>query len=208
MTMRLAVRRRSVVLEPASSTELHWIFQSFNDPETWRSFGYEGPAMAKAVWSYLERPIVVATIRRAGCESEGPLGFVWIYGPLGDDHGFEFSYRITERSARDGFTALFATDAASHYMFDRVGIELGRFRVEDTNLAAHAVVRRLGYLAAGTVESAGIRLSLFELDRERWIARRNKLEETARARGEPCFEVYERPNARRWRPVPTLGSGR
>jgi len=194
--MKIAVRRRGVLVEPADDADVRWILEQFDREDTWKTFGYDGPAMGRAMWIYLEQQLILGVIKR-GHER---LGFCVLFPPQAGGKAWEFGYVVTERRARDAFTALHAVDAISHYLFDLIKVEAVSFRVRDENKASLAVISRLGYRPFKAIESKEGKFHYFEVDQAKWAERRAMLFAKA---GEPVFFALIDGQKTRWRPVET-----
>ena len=121
--------------------------------------------------------LMVGVMRRAGVFR--PIGFVLMFPPTDELDYWELSYAVTDRSQRNAFFAIHASDAMLHYMFDHLKVEAVGWRTREDNLAARAVLRRLGYATTGVRELGGYRYLFSRLDRDGWAARRDKLGEDA-----------------------------
>lgn len=187
--MEVSVIRRQVRVDPADDADLMWIFQQFDDPDTWQTFGYAGPAMAEAMTNYLSKTMVLGVVRKI--DSAERAGFIVMFAPHEGQRGWEFGF-VIDRKARDGFTAIAAVDAMTYAMFELGNVEAITFRIRDENRRCRAVVTRLGYRATHVVTGDDGVFHHFEVDRTIWHERLSRLD------GE--FEVVPRPDVVRWRP--------
>lgn len=174
--MRYGIQRRGVYILPPTEAETAWISGHLEEEEIWRAFGYASPAGAD-FWAR-RKEIEAAVIRRA--ETRERVGFVLVFPPTASFPMPEVAYAIPRRRHRDAFTALAAADALSHYLFDHVGVERIGWRTRASNLAAQAVLRRLGYESAGEARLGGNAYVLHRLENARWATRRRLLERRER----------------------------
>ena len=124
--MEITIERRKVCADPASEADVLWIFEQFEREDAWRTFGYAGPAMAEAMFSYVTRDMVLAVIRRAG--SEERVGFVVLFPPHEGGRAWELGY-VVEPAHRDAFTAIWAADGQGPWR-----TPLGRHKSESQGL--------------------------------------------------------------------------
>lgn len=202
--MRYGIQRRGVYLAPPSGTEMAWIADVLDQEEVWRAFGHEGPAGQV----FLERrcQTTVGVIHRAVERSR--VGFMLAFAPTEAVPVPELAYALPRRHDRDAFTALTAADLMTHYLMDHEGYTTLAWRTRTSNLAAQAILRRLGYPPAATIRVDGHAYTFHRLDRSDWLRRRARIEAYEKSRpfglGAP-FIVLERPP---WDPiVPSISVG-
>ena len=104
------------------------------------------------------------------------MGFVVMFPPAQDFDFWEFGYAIPDVRDRDAFSALNATDAMAHYMFEHLRVEAMGWRTRADNTKADAVVRRLGYVPFGDWTVDGHHYTFYRLDQAGWAKRRAKLD--------------------------------
>ena len=185
---RVSIRRRTIVLEPATDADVKWIVDRFDDEDTWKSFRFSGPTAKRAGMTFFALPLITAVIRRA--DSMKRIGFVIMFPPEHEDGAWEFGYSIPDPKDRDAFSAINATDAMGCYMFDCLeGVEAVEWTVEVTNRAAHAVVRRLGYAPQQSTDAGDGEIMSYRIDAEGWRRRRAKLAAYAAKDGKQPFGV-------------------
>ncbi|HTT07726.1 MAG TPA: GNAT family N-acetyltransferase [Gammaproteobacteria bacterium] len=188
----LGIQRRTVYLVPPSVEDLEWMFDQFHNPEISEMFGYlhlGGPIM---IYRYSAGALIVATIKLVATRER--IGFLIMYPPA-ELRFWEFGYAIPDPANRNAFNALNSTDALAHYMFEHLEVSLLGWRTREDNRTADAVVRRLGYPPGERIEELGHRYTLYRLNREGWMKRREKLErgEARQQAGHPAFFVLPPP---------------
>ena len=172
--MEYGIQRRNIYLVPPEGDDLLWLFDQFDEPEVWRMFGFPGPSRLKIMRAYRSGNVVSAILRRVADRAR--LGFVVMFPPSQDFDFWEFGYAIPEPRDRDAFSALNATDAMAHYMFEHLRVEAMGWRTRADNRKADAVVRRLGYVPFGAWEVDGHAYTFYRLDQAGWAKRRAKLD--------------------------------
>lgn len=177
--MKFGVRRRTIALVPPADEDVAWVFSEHGGSFSTASESARRQALA----AYRAGKLVVGIIRRV--DGDRRIGFVIL---LPASPGvFEFSIAIPDLAERDGFSALYASDAISRYMFDFVGIEAATWRIRSDNRRAEILARRIGYEPTSTSESGGHAYSLYVLDKATWAKRRRALE--ARSSEPPFVEL-------------------
>src|SRR5687768_7067622 len=141
-----------------------------------------------------------------GCARAGPvegkrIGFVIMFPPTADFDFWEFGYAILDPNDRDAFSALCATDAMAHYMFDHLRVEAMGWRTRADNRAADAVVRRLGYRPFGAWTVDGHHYTFYRLDRDGWTKRFQKLQAGERTHPSGIGDVFVTLADPPWEPV-------
>jgi RimJ/RimL family protein N-acetyltransferase len=193
--MDYGIQRRSIYLVPVEDHELLWLFHEFDRDEVWQMFGLPGPGRLRVMRAYRTGDLVVGIIRRVADRKR--IGFVVLFPPNGDFDFWELGYAISDPRDRDAFSALNATDAAAHYMFDHCRVEALGWRTRADNRAADAVVRRLGYQPFGRWAVDGHDYTFYRLDQAGWARRRAKLEageqRAPSGLGEVFVTLLERP---------------
>jgi hypothetical protein len=184
--MRFGIQHRRVCLLPPSEDDLAWVATALDREEIWRAFGYDGPAGAE-LWAR-RREVDVGVVRRV--DRAARVGFTVVFPPCAELPVPELAYAIPRRVDRDAFTAIAAADALSHYVFDHLGFPEVGFRTRTSNLAARAVLRRLGYRPEGQRRIRGRLYLLHRLDRARWSERRRRLEHAERVRPSGLGEAF------------------
>lgn len=171
--MKRVVLGKSLRLHPPSADDLEWMARALDRDEVARAFGYSAGAGASI--SARRAELVVGIIERAARR----VGFVLVFPPTPSFPVPEIGYAIPDRRDRDAFTALRACDALAFYLFEELGCERVGWRVKESNLAARAVTRRLGYDVGTAARVDGSAVRICQLDRARWDARRARLGEGA-----------------------------
>ncbi|MBI4817347.1 MAG: GNAT family N-acetyltransferase [Deltaproteobacteria bacterium] len=172
--MEYAIQRRGIFLAPPSNTDLDWLFMLFELPEIWAAFAFERNGRMAMLRKFREGELVIGIMHRV--KPRKRVGFVIMFPPGPDRDFWEFSYAVPDPLDRDAFSALSATDAMAHYMFDHLGVEAMGWRAWEDNRAARAVIQRLGYQPTGESWVENRRQILFRLSREGWAARKAKLD--------------------------------
>ena len=172
--MEYGIQRRTIYLTPPADEDLTWVFNLFDEDFVWQMFGLPGPGKLRIMRAYRTGDLVLGILRRVADRRR--TGFVVMFPPSGDFDFWEFGYAIPDPKDRDAFSALSATDAMAHYMFEHLNVEAMGWRTRAGNRAADAVVRRLGYKPFGTWEVDGDEYTFYRLDREGWAKRRRKLD--------------------------------
>jgi RimJ/RimL family protein N-acetyltransferase len=167
------IQRRSTYLVPPESEDLPWLFDQFDVPEVYMMFGFDRPSKLRMMRQYRSGNIVVALIKKA--ETKKRIGFAVMFPPAGNFDFWEFGYAIPEVLDRDAFSALNATDAMAHYMFEHLRVAACGWRTREDNRSADAVVRRLGYEPKETMTIDGHNYTFYRLSHERWMQRKEKL---------------------------------
>lgn len=172
--MKFGIQRRTIYLRPPMGLERHWIFQQLETPEIREMFDLgEGCSHAARLEHSVGR-LVLGTIRRV--DTRQRIGFVGMRAPRAELDFWEFSYAIPDPQHRDAYSAVNAMDCVAHYMLDHLGVSaVGGWTRED-NLAAQAIVRRVGHARTGSKEWGGIRWAIYRLDKEGWAKRLAKLQ--------------------------------
>jgi RimJ/RimL family protein N-acetyltransferase len=200
--MRYGIQRRTIYLEPAIGDDQTWMYRQFDRDEIWQMFGLPGPARLRVMRAHRTEQIVAGIIRRTSDRQR--LGFVTMFAPTADFDFWELGYAITEPEHRDAFSALSATDAMAHYMFEHLGVEAMGWRTRADNRAADAVIRRLGYKAFGAWALDGHDYTFYRLDRPGWAARRAKLDKGELAA--PGIGVFRKLDGPPFVPIPLPSS--
>lgn len=172
--MEYGIQRRGIYLVPPESDDLTWMFDNFDREEVWQMFGLRGPAKLRMMRSYRSGDLVVGILKRL--EDRKRTGFVVMYPPTADFDFWELGYVIPDIKDRDAFSALNATDAMAHYMFEHLNVEAMGWRTRSDNRAADAVVRRLGYKPFGNWDVEGHHYTFYRLDQAGWQKRKRKLQ--------------------------------
>ena len=172
--MKFGIRRRTIDLTPATEEDAEWVFSNGGDRSQ--------QTRAEAKTAHRSGKIVVGVIRRRAKDDRNTserIGFVFLI-PIGEAT-WDFTIMIPDRSHRDLFSALHASDAIAHYMFDHCRIDAAVWRIREDNRRAQGLARRLNYLPRGTVEHDGHTYQLFVLDGPTWETRHASLK--ARSNG-------------------------
>lgn len=180
--MEYGIQRRNVYLIPPEDEDLTWFFERFDEPEIWRMFGFPKPSRLRIMRAYRMGDLVVGILKRT--RDRKRIGFVVMFPPTEEFDFWEFGYAIPDRADRDAFSALNATDAMAHYMFEHLRVTAMGWRTRSDNRAADAVVRRLGYVAFGAWEVDGHHYTFYRLDEPGWYKRKRKLEAGRKKSGE------------------------
>lgn len=172
--MEYGIQRRNIYLVPPEGDDLLWLFEQFDAPEVWQMFGFPGPSRLKIMRAYRSGNVVTSILKRVSDRHR--LGFVVMFPPAQDFDFWEFGYAIPDVRDRDAFSALNATDAMAHYMFEHLRVEAMGWRTRADNTKADAVVRRLGYVPFGDWTVDGHHYTFYRLDQAGWAKRRAKLD--------------------------------
>ncbi|MBI2376204.1 MAG: GNAT family N-acetyltransferase [Deltaproteobacteria bacterium] len=203
--MQYGIQRRGIFLAPPSNADLDWLFTCFERPEIWESFAFDRNGRMVMLRKFRDGDLVVGILHRV--KPRKRIGFVIMFPPDVDRDYWEFSYAVPEPSDRDAFSALSATDAMAHYMFDHLDVLAMGWRAWEDNRAARAVIARLGYQPNGERWVGNRRQIMYRLSREGWAARRAKLErgelEHPSGTGSVFIALREHP----WSPVELSEAG-
>lgn len=172
--MEYGIQRRGIYLAPPSDADALWFCQLFDEREIWEMFGLEGPSRLKLLRMFRSGDLVVGILHVAATRKR--IGFVVMFPPDQGRDYWEFGYAIPEVTDRDAFSALNATDAMAHYMFEHLQVEAMGWRTRADNASADAVVRRLGYQPHEERVFGEHRYIFYRLDREGWFKRRGRLD--------------------------------
>jgi RimJ/RimL family protein N-acetyltransferase len=186
--MEYGIQRRRVYLVLADADDLTYVMAEFDRAEVWEMFGFSGPSGLKILRARRAGNLVLGMLKRVSDRKR--IGFVIMFPPTADFDFWEFGYAIREPEDRDAFSALCATDAMAHYMFDHLRVEAMGWRTRADNRAADAVVRRLGYQPFGSWTVDGHHYTFYRLDREGWSKRVAKLEAGEKAHPSGLGEVF------------------
>jgi RimJ/RimL family protein N-acetyltransferase len=197
--MEYGIQRRRIYLVPPNADDHIWVFEAFDREEVWSMFGFQGPSKMKVMRWRREGNLVLGMLMRA--DDRKRIGFVVMFPPAGDFDFWEFGYAIPEPADRDAFSALCATDAMAHYMFDHLRVEAMGWRTRADNRAADAVVRRLGYQPFGSWKVDGHDYTFYRLDREGWARRMRKLEAGEKTHPSGTGDVFVTLEGPPWNPV-------
>ncbi|MFO0724005.1 MAG: GNAT family N-acetyltransferase [Myxococcota bacterium] len=170
--MRVGVQRRKVRVMPARAIDRAWIFEAFDTDEIWARFGFDGPAAARIEGLWQHGGLVLGVIFR----EEQRVGFMVIFPPTDHFNFWELSYAIPDPRDRDAFTALNASDAMLHYLFDLMQVHAVGWRTQEGNGAADAIIRRIGYQPFSVEVINGIHYTFYAIDASGWAQRRKRLE--------------------------------
>lgn len=171
--MEYGIQRRKTYLVPPTDDDLIYLFNAFNLDFVWQMFGLPGPGKMRIMRGYRSGNLVVGIMKRI--EDKKRIGFVVMFPPTEDFDFWEFGYAIPEPADRDAFSALNATDAMAHYMFEHLRVEAMGWRTRADNRAADAVVRRLGYKPFGSWKVDDHDYTFYRLDQAGWEARAARL---------------------------------
>ncbi len=172
--MEYGIQRRSIYLIPPDDDALTWLLDQFEVEEVWQMFGFSGPGRMRVLRAFRNGELVTGMIHRASDQQR--IGFVVMFAPTDVFDFWEFGYAIPDVRDRDAFSALNATDAMAHYMFEHLRVDAMGWRTRADNRAADAVVRRLGYKAYDSWEVDGHMYTFYRLDPEGWAKRRARLD--------------------------------
>ncbi len=174
--MEYGIQRRGIYLAPPDEAEVEWFCRQFESHEVWDFFGFDGAAKMGMLRMFRGGDLVVGILHRVTPRKR--IGFVVMFPPNENRDFWEFGYAITDLTDRDAFAALYSTDAMAHYMFEHLNVLAMGWRTRSDNLAATAVIRRLGYKPFKTIPdpSGKYTYTLYRLDREGWMQRRAKLD--------------------------------
>ncbi len=186
--MEYGIQRRRIYLVPADEDDLACVLEAFDLEEVWDMFGFPGPSRFKIMRAHRAGQMVLGIMKRV--EDRRRVGFVVMFPPTKDFDFWEFGYVILDPADRDAFSALCATDAMAHYMFDHLRVDAMGWRTRADNRAADAVVRRLGYQPFGAWEVDGHHYTFYRLDLEGWKKRVAKLEAGERTHPSGIGDVF------------------
>lgn len=187
--MEYGIQRRTIYLVPPADDDLGYFFDAFDLDFVWQMFGMPGPAKLRIMRAYRSGNLVVGILKRVADRKR--IGFVMMFPPTQDFDFWEFGYAIIDPQDRDAFSALNATDAMAHYMFEHLRVTAMGWRTRADNHSADAIVRRLGYEPFGAWEVDGHHYTFYRLDAAGWQKRSEKLARAAG--GEPFITLAERP---------------
>jgi len=173
--MQYGIQRRTIYVVPALPEDLEWIFELFERREIWEMFGFDGPGKEEMIRRHASGNLVIGIARRVADRRR--IGFGILFPPTDHLGIWEYGVVIPEREDRDAFSAIAASDAMSHYVFDHLRIEAAIWRIRADNRASIAIAQRMGYRPFGTWEVGGHRFRFFRLNQEIWAKRRAKLDE-------------------------------
>jgi RimJ/RimL family protein N-acetyltransferase len=186
--MQYGIQRRTIYLVPPRDGELEWILDQFDKKEVWSMFGYEGPSRDRMVKSHREGNLVIGVIKRI--ETRRAIGFVVCFPPTDFLKAWEFGVVIPDEKERDLYSAMHASDAITHYMFDHCRIERGAWRIREDNAAPFALAKRMGYTPYATYDIGGSRYTFFRMNKERWEERYQRLEKGEDAHPSGFSDVF------------------
>lgn len=199
--MEYGIQRRSVYLTPPQEPDdLDYLLDAFDDEEVWSMFGHSTPARAHMARLDAEQRVIRGIIRRV--EDDRRIGFALLFSPpdwLGLEHRFgswEYGIVIRERRDRDGFRAIQASDAMTHYVVDHLGLVDWWWRIRDDNHPSRAIARRMGYRSVGVWSTGQNRYAFYRMTRDAWERRRARLERGEAQHPSPegaCFLTLEGP---------------
>jgi RimJ/RimL family protein N-acetyltransferase len=124
--------------------------------------------------------MVRGIIRRV--EDDRRIGFSLLFAPpdwLGLEARFgtwEYGIVIPDRRDRDGFRAIQASDAMTHYLVDHLGLEDWWWRIRADNRPSRAIARRMGYRSLGVWTTGRHAFAFHRMPRAAWERRRARLE--------------------------------
>ena len=182
--MKFGVQRRSLCLTPIAWDEREWLYAHLDDPNVFGWFGFSSPAGASIRRRHDAGNLVVGIMRRAG--HFPPIGFVILFPPTDELPHWELSYAVTDRTRRNAFFAIHASDAIFHYMFDHLKVEAVGWRTRADNRPALAILRRLGYPTTETRRGERHTYLFSRLGRSDWADRQRKL-------GDEPFVLFPEP---------------
>jgi RimJ/RimL family protein N-acetyltransferase len=168
------IQRRTIYLIPPSEEDLAWMFDHFDAEDVWQMFGFLEPAKAEMIARYEKGNVVVGIIRRV--DTKKRIGFSICFPPIAFLSQWEFGIVIPDPLERDAFSAIYASDAMTHYMFDHLRITDGMWRIRADNAQSNALARRMGYKPFGVWKVGEHRFNFFRMTTDIWTARREKLE--------------------------------
>ncbi len=171
--MEYGIQRRTIYCVPPEE-DIDWIFSLYDRQDVWEMFGLPGPGRLRIMRTYREGNLVVGLLKRVADDKR--IGFAVFYPPKGNFDFWEFGYVIDEVADRDAFSALNATDAMAHYMFEHLRVDAVGWRTRADNRQADAVVRRLGYEPFGSWSEGGHDYTFYRLDQAGWAKRRARLD--------------------------------
>lgn len=166
--MELGIRRRGVLLTPPlGRAEAAWVLRAGQRADIARAFGHDSDARPSP-------PADLGIVRIDG--GRRAVGYALLYPPTRRCPCPEVAYALVDRGARDGFTAICAADGWSYHLFEVLGLRRVILRTAADNLAAWAVLRRLGYAdGARFVRVGGRRFGFRVLERRDWRRRLGRL---------------------------------
>ena len=168
------IQRRHIYLVPPRPEDLPYFFDAFLVREVWEMFGFEGPAKKAMKQRHKQGNLVLGIIRKV--EGQRRIGFGVCYPPPALLHQWEYGLVIPDPKDRDGFSAIHASDAITHYLFDHLRMTDGMWRVRADNRPPNILARRMGYRPFGVWEVGGHLFNFYRMTPEIWLKRREKLE--------------------------------
>lgn len=196
--MEYGIQRRSVCLIPPDEDGFEWIFEALDRPDIYENLGLIAPAGAEVRRRHAEGDHVFALI----CRADGlrRVGFAVVFPPTEAFDAWSFAYAIPDPRDRDGYTALHATDAMAHYLFEHLRVPVVGFDIRADRNASDAIIRRIGYTAYTSREVLGQTFRLYRVDRATWDRRKAKLERGERDHPSGVGAVFVKLRAP-WAPV-------
>ncbi len=188
--MEYGIQRRTVYLTPPlDDDDRTYILQAFDQEEVWSMFGHSGPARAHMERIEAEGRWVRGVIRRVADDRR--IGFSLLFHPpdwLGLEQRFgawEYGIVVPERADRDGFQAICASDAMTHYVVDHLGLWDWWWRIKEDNRPSRAIARRMGYRSLGAWSTGANRYVWYRMPKAAWLERRARLDRAERTHPSP-----------------------
>lgn len=188
------IQRRSIYLTPPTEDDQAYLLDAFEDEEVWSMFGYAEPAKEMMTRRVAEGRVVQGIVRRV--EDDRRIGFSLLFAPpdwmglekkLGH---WEYGVVIPDKKDRNGFQAIQASDAMTHYCVDHLGLIDWWWRIREDNGPSRAIARRMGYRSFGIWEAGSNRFAFYRMTRAVWDRRMAKLERAEKASPSPGGAVF------------------
>ena len=180
MFIRVLTDRVSV--GPPNDADLEWIFAQLQRPDIATALGWDGPPGSEVYTGYIDETVLLLPFFRGACR----VGFIMLVRPDQQCRLWSVHIAVPELKRRDGFTALASLDAMCHLIFDVRGDTGLEWFIEPDNRASQVLPKRLGYPKTGEVVRGGKTYTRYEIGREHWVARQQRIQ--ARGR-KPEFQV-------------------
>lgn len=212
--MEYGIQRRSIYLTPPMGDDLDYLVDAFEEEDVWSMFGYDGPARERILSLERERTIVRGIIRRV--EDDARIGFSALFPPpemfglearLGK---WEYGVAILDPRDRNGWAAIQASDAMTHYCVDHLGLVDWWWRIRADNRPSKAIARRMGYRSLGAWSTGRHTFSFYRMTQAVWdrrLGRIRRAEVTHPSPGGCPFLVLPGPDYRPERAFLTQGGG-
>lgn len=178
--MEYGIQRRNIYLTPPRDDDEDYLLDAFDEEEVWSMFGHEGPARGHMQSVLAQERVVRGIIRQVGDQRR--IGFSLLFAPpdmLGLEQRFgswEYGVVIRDPKDRDGFRAIAASDAMTHYCVDHLGLVDWWWRIREDNRPSRAIARRMGYRSMGIWPAGPYTFAFYRMTQAIWERRRARLD--------------------------------